>query len=76
MGMDRNIHGKNRMEENRDKICDFSEKIENIQYFADFSASAVERAWERVRRGKCRRFIGDKLKKSAINWRFIGDFSR
>ena len=38
MGIDRNIHGKNRMEKNRYKITDFLEKIKKIRYVADFSA--------------------------------------
>ena len=63
------------MEENRLKIVDFSVKIEKIQYFADFSAFVLHAPRSASGGGICRRFIGDKLKKSPINRRFIDNFS-
>ena len=64
------------MEENRLKITDFSIKIGKIKYFADFLASVLHAPRSASGGGKCRRFIGDKLKNSPINRGFIGNFSR
>ena len=63
------------MKKNRLKIVNFSAKIRKIRYFADFSASVLHAIGSASMGGKCRRFIGDKLKKSPINRGFIGDFS-
>ena len=63
------------MEENRLKIADFLAKIGKFRYFAYFSTSVLHMPGSVSEGGKCRRFIGDKLKKSSINRGFIGDFS-